>query len=179
MQKTWKQIYEMACEELPHKLFNFGNERFILYRGFRISKLDGEYKWQDVRNDSFYTPVDPIITKHILDNGFFKTLTELMVHNDKERLYQLNKRADEIERETKGWTNKSSENYRNFKKSETVIIENLNLTPDQIDHRIEALNKKYMRNKNLYAKKRRVLKEERKEVEAQTVFYESRIKLYN
>jgi len=179
MQEHWQKIFKMACEEVPHRIFNFGNERAVIYRGFRISELNGEYQWQDVRYHSFYDKVDPIITEHILKNGFLKTLTELVVHNDNERLYQLDKRLGEIENEIKGWTNKSSENYRNFKKAEIGIISNIDLTPEQIDHRIDLLNRKYMKNKNLYAKKRRVLKEERGNADISIVFYKSRIKLYN
>lgn len=179
MQDLLKQIFDMACRELPHKILKCGGEEFVIYRGFRISNYKGEYKWQDVRNDSFYLPVDPIITNRVLEYGFFRTLTELMVHNDKERLYQLNLRITEIEQEVKHWTNKSSENYRNFKKLETETIENVNLTPEQIEHKIDAFNIKYTKNKNLYAKKRRVLKEERLIVESKIAFYKSRIKLYN
>ena len=179
MQEQYEKIFEMACEELPHRLFVFGSETAIIYRGFRISKVAGKYIWQDVRYDGFYDEVDPIITAHILKNGFIKTLTELMIHNDKERLYQLEQRVDEIERTIKYWTLESSKNYRNYKKSETGIISNLNLTKEQIDYKLENLHKRYIWRKNLYIKKRRVLKEERAVVETKIAFYQSRIRIYN
>ena len=179
MQQLYEKIFNMACEEIPHRVFVFGNERCVIYRGFKISELDGIYSWQDIRDNSFYDPVDPIITNQILKKGFVKTLTEMMVHGDKERLYQLQERVKEIDRTIKYWVNKSSENYRNQKKTETGILSNLKLTQEQIEHKLETLNKKYLKNKNLYVKKRRVLKEEREEVEAQVTFYKTRIKLYN
>jgi hypothetical protein len=179
MQEHWRKIFKMACEEIPHRIFIFGKEYAVIYRGFRISELEGKYEWKDMRRHSFYDKVDPVVTQHILKKGFLKTLTELMVHDDHERLYQLEKKVGDINSEIKYWTNKSSENYRHYKVSEVEIITNTMLETEQIEYKTELLNKKYIINKNLYAKKRRVLKEEKKKVGVQITFYKSRVKLYN
>ena len=178
MQKTYRKIFEMACKEFPHKHFVFILEEAVLYRGFKISLKEGVYYWQDTRNNGYYEPVDPLITENVLKRGLYKTLTLLVIHTDKEKIRSLDRGIFKIEREMQYWSLKSSEIWRAYKKNEKGIKSNVKLTNIQKTDKISILEKRYEHKKNLYIKKRKVLKEEQEQLEADHVFYKSRIKSY-
>lgn len=178
MQKMYSKIFKMACEELPHRHLVCVSEEFVMYRGFKISLKDGEYYWQDTRYTNYYEPVDPLITENIFIDGFYNTITQVMIHNDDEKMCEIGRETFSIEQQITYWSNKSSENWRIFKSQETGILSSLKLTTEQIEHKITILNAKYIKKKNLYIKKRGVLKQEREQLEADMAFYLSRIKSY-
>tara|TARA_R110000803_G_scaffold78075_1_gene143080 strand:+ start:6792 stop:7418 length:627 start_codon:yes stop_codon:yes gene_type:complete len=177
-QETHKKIFQMACGEFPHKHFTFNGEEAVLYRGFKISLKEGNYNWQDTRNDNNYQSVDPLITENILKRGFYVTLTLLMLHTDKEKMVRLDREIFERERQIKYWSGKSSEIWRTLKKQQKGIRENGNLSGTQKKQKLSLLDRRYKRKKNLYIKKRKVLKEEQEQLEANHAFYVSRIKSY-
>ena len=178
MQNAHEIIFKIACEELPHKRMVLGNAESIMYRGFKISKEGGKYYWQDTRYNNYYEPVDPHITANILKEGFLKTLTEVRIYNDQEKVYQIEQEILEIERSIGYWIGKSYENWDAFKNQKTGILSNLKITPQQIEHKLTVLNKKYLQKKNLYMKKRGVLKEERARLKTEKTFYLSQIQIY-
>lgn len=178
MQRMYRKIFKMACEELPHRHHVFITEEAVMYRGFKISLKDGKYYWHDTRYTNYYEPVDPLITENVLIDGFYNTITLVMIHNDDDKMCEIRRETFNIEQQIKYWVNKSSENWRNFKKQEVGILSNLKLTPEQIEHKITVLDSKYLRKKDLYIKKRGVLKQEREQLEADMAFYLSRIKSY-
>lgn len=178
IQETYRKIFKMACREFPHKHFIFIGEEAVLYRGFKISLKEGVYYWQDTRNNSYYEPVDPLITENVLKRGVFKSLTLLMLHTDEEKIRHLNRSLFERERQISHWSKKSSANWRTLKRNEKGIRSNSKLTQQQKQDKLLLLDNKYFHRKNLYIKKRRVLKEEQEQLEVDHSFYLSRIKSY-
>jgi hypothetical protein len=178
VQQAYQQIFEMACKELPHKHHKFKGEEYVMYRGFKVSLKCNKFYWQDTRYTDFYEPVDPFITENILIEGFYTTITNVMTHNDNEKVYNISIELFNISEQVKFWVNKSSENWRSFKSQETIMLSNTKLTQDQIEHGKNVFNNKYLEKKNLYIKKRGVLKQEREQLEADKAFYQSRIKSY-
>ena len=178
MQETYKKIFEMGCREVPHRHFDFVLEEAVMYRGFKISLKEKVYYWEDTRNSNYYDPVDPVITENVLKRGFFIGLTLLMIHTDEEKLHVLGRDIFEMDEQINYWVIKSSENWRNLKSQEKGIKLSPKLDPVQKESRIQLLTKKYHEKKNLYIKKRRVLKEEQEQLEADHAFYSSRIKSY-
>ena len=173
MQETYKKIFEMACREVPHRHFNFMQEQAVIYRGFKISLKGGTYHWEDTRNSNYYELVDPVITENILKRGFFIGLTLLMIHTDEEKVHILKRDIFQRGEEINYWTSKSSENWRNLKNQEKALQLNSKLDPVQKQSRLQLLTKKYYEKKNLYVKKRKVLKEEQEQLEADHAFYSS------
>lgn len=178
MQEIYRKIFKMACKEFPHKHFIFNIEEAVLYRGFKISLKKEVYYWQDTRNSNYYEPVDPLITKNVLKRGFYTALTLLMIHTDEEKIQLLNRDIFDIEKQISYWSLKSSENWRISKRNEKGIRSNDNLNNRQKQDKLFLLTNKYSLMKNLYIKKRRVLKEEQEELEGDYTFYLSRIKSY-
>ena len=178
MQDIFKQIFELAIKERPTILQSFSHEEAILYKGFKISKIKNDYKWEDTRYDNYYEPVDPKITEKVLENGFIKTLNEVMHHNDLDKVLNIHREVEKIDAEVSYWTKESTKLWNEFNNKSKKIEE------DEVDKgkketRISALRKKYERDKSLYQKKRRVLAEEKEEIRKDLVFYETRIKMYN
>lgn len=180
MQETYKKIYEMALEEVDRPPFNFQTEQVIIHKGFRASKtIDGVYDWKDVRFDDYYEEVDPLITEKVLELGFVNTLTLVMIHNDADKLIQLNRRVININKEIEYWVNMSTEIYNNKRKSISSINRNKKLSGDSKKKKIASTNTKYEKQRKLFEKKRRILKEEKDDVKIDQTFYSNRIKSFN
>lgn len=179
MQETYKIIYEMAEAEVPRPPFDFHTEKAIIHKGFRISKtIEGEYDWKDVRFDDYYEEVDPLITEKVLELGFVNALTLVMIHNDHDKLVKLNRRVINIDKEIEYWVNMSTAIYNARRRQITII--NKSLTSEDSKRRKKiALNKKYEKDKILFEKKRRILKEEKDEVKIDYTFYNNRIRNFN
>ena len=179
MQDTLEKVFNLAVEELPLRHFRFIDHECVIYKGFKISLKKGEYNWEDVRYSNFYEKVDPLITENILKLGFSLTLTKVMLHKDKDKLLEINREIEKINMEVNYWTKRSTENWNKYKKKETEIKNNTDLSNEIIDKILESISNKYHKDKELFKKKRRVLKQEREEMMANFIFYESRIKIYN
>tara|TARA_R110002074_G_scaffold189465_2_gene355244 strand:+ start:10496 stop:11041 length:546 start_codon:yes stop_codon:yes gene_type:complete len=180
MQDTYKRIYEMATEELSRKPFNFQNETTFIYKGFRISKsIKGVYDWKDVRFNDYYDEVDPLITEKVLELGFVDALMLVMIHNDQDKLIQLERRIINIDKEIEYWVKMSTEIYNDKRKELTKITKSKTLKPETKEKRKATLEKKCEKYKALYEKKRRILKSEKDDIKADIVFYSSRIKSFN
>jgi len=180
MQEIYRQIYEMAVEEVPRPPFDFHNEKAIIHKGFRISKnKDGEYDWKDVRFDDYYEQVDPLITEKVLELGFMNALTLVMIHNDQDKLIQLNRRVISIDKEIEYWVNRSTEIFNEKKKSVSAISRSKTLSKATKKKRLDTANRKYDRERRLFEKKRRILKEEKDDVRIDQTFYSNRIKSFN
>jgi hypothetical protein len=180
MQGIYKQIYEMALEEVDRPPFNFHTEQVIIHKGFRVSKtIDGVYDWKDVRFDDYYEEVDPLITEKVLELGFVNALTLVMIHNDADKLIELNRRVINIDKEIEYWVNKSTEIYNNRKKAISTINRSETLSKETKRRRLTSADKKYDRDRRLFEKKRRILKEEKDDVKVDQIFYNNRIKSFN
>lgn len=179
MQDILRQIFDMAVKELPDRYQTFHNEEAVLFKGFKISKDKDGYHWYDTRYSNYYEPVDPKVTENILENGFSFTLTEVMLHNDKDKVLTLAREIEEKDNLIVYWTSESSKLWANYNKRRKSVNENEELSKAEKDKKKASLKKRYERKKNLYQKKRRVISEERDELKADKKFFESRLKLYN
>jgi hypothetical protein len=179
MQDVLEKIFLMATEELPHKVFNFGGEQTVLYKGFRISKKRGKYFWFDTRYDGYYDPVDPIITNNILQEGFYVTLNKLMVHNDRERLHDIVSEIETLNNRIQKWIDKANENWNAFLRQRKGIRASERMSDSQKKEKIKRLKKAQERKKKVYQKKRRVLREQKQKLESDRAYYVSRIKSIN
>tara|TARA_R110002167_G_scaffold331706_1_gene538422 strand:- start:68181 stop:68738 length:558 start_codon:yes stop_codon:yes gene_type:complete len=179
MQETLEQIFRIACRELPHKHHSFGDEEAVMYKGFKISKKDHTYFWEDTRYDGYYEPVDPLITERVLSNGFSKTLTQVMSHKDKDKLLKITREIEKIDKQKNHWIKKSTQNWNKYKIQKDLISKNTDLSNKDILEKTGSIELRYEKYKNLYKKKRRILKVEKEELMVNYHFYESRIILYN
>jgi len=178
MQDVYRQIFELACKELPYKRIVLGNSEAVMFRGFKISKQEDVYYWQDTRYNSYYEPVDPIITENILKQGFLKTLTLVRIYNNEEKIYQIDQEIIQIRKDIDLWTDKSRKNWEMFKNQETKILNDSRLTSQMRREKLADLNKQYLIKKAFYSKKRGVLKRERDHLKAEKIFYSSQIQIY-
>lgn len=179
MQKTFKKIFDKALKELPNRYHNFEKEDCVMYKGFKISRSNGLYNWQDTRYDDFYEVVDPLITSKILEQGFVKTLNEVMLHNDITKVRNLSKQIKKKDEKIAFWVKESTKIYTEYNSKKKTIQNNEKLSREERRKKLLNLSKKYEKVKNLYQKKRRVVHEEREELKTNKKFYESRLKLYN
>lgn len=167
MRDIYRQIFEMAIKEVPQNVFEWADEKVVIYKGFRISKKGDDYFWKDARYNDYFDPVDPVITEKILELGFKKTIIEVMKHTDKDKLLQLKREMERLDAEVKHWIGKSSAAYN---KMVSATKKNKN--------KAESEKKKYEKAKSRFAKKRGVLKSEKEALQADINFLESRIKIY-
>lgn len=169
----------MAKAEVPYPPFDFLTEEVIIYKGFRASKsIEGEYKWMDVRFDDYYEQVDPLITEKVLELGFVKALTLVMIHNDADKLIELERRIINIDKEIEYWVNRSTEIYNHRRREVTKINKNTTLSEDAKKKKKSSLNRRYEKDKILFEKKRRILKEEKDDIKIDHTFYNNRIKSF-
>ena len=176
MQDIYKRIFDLATQDRLTLLQDFPKEEAVMYKGFKISRSKGLYKWEDTRYDNYYEQVDPKITENVLSKGFVETLNEVMHHNDLEKVTNINRDVEKIDAEVNFWTKESTRIWNEFNNKKKKI------NKDEIDEgkkktRISALQSKYERDKVLFQKKRRVLAEEKEEIRKDLVFYETRIKM--
>jgi len=179
MEDRLKDIFNMAVRELPNKLHEFHGESSVLYRGFKISKTNDGYLWQDIRFSDYYEPVDPKITENVLSKGFTKTLTEVMRYSDEDKVLKIEREIEKLDNLISYWTSESSKLWAKHKKNMSAIDNNKDIPIEECVRRKQSTEKRYEYKKNLYQKKRRVIFEEREELKADLKFYKSRIKLYN
>lgn len=180
MQDTYKQIYEMAVREVDRPPFEFQSESVVIHKGFRVSKtIEGEYGWKDVRFDDYYEEVDPLITEKVLELGFVKALTLVMIHNDQDKLVELERRIINIDKEIEYWVGQATEIYNERKKAIRKINYSKTLSDATKKKRVASANKNYEKNKKLFEKKRRILKEEKDDVRVDQTFYSNRVKLFS
>jgi len=180
MQETYRKIYEMALSELAKPPFDFEDELVFIHKGFRIGKtIKGEYSWKDVRFDDYYEEVDPLITEKVLELGFVKTLTLVMIHNDRDKITELERRVININKEIEYWVNMATEIYNDKRKETAKVNRSKTLSPETKKKRKASLVKKYEKNKLLFEKKRRILKSEKDDVKIDHNFYSNRIKTFN
>lgn len=180
MQEIHRRIYEMALVEVARPPFDFLTEEVIIHKGFRICRTNkGEYHWKDARFDDYYEDVDPIITEKVLEIGFVKTLTLVMIHNDHDKLIELARRIVTIDKEIEYWVNQSTEIFNNRKRNVRSINQSKTLSNETKRKRIITANRKYEKDRKLFEKKRRILKEEKDDVRVDQTFYSSRIKAFN
>lgn len=158
-QEVLKSIFKLAKGELPHRVFEFSNEICVMFKGFKASICEGVYKFEDVRHSDYYEEVDPLIVNAILSQGFSKTLSEVMVHDDKMKVVKLRRHVINLNVEINHWVLASRENYAHYSNGEIT-------------------KSKYQRKRRLYAKKRSILKRKRADVEADIEFYSNRIKMF-
>lgn len=179
MQDIYKKIFDIAVKEKITLLQNFSYEQAVMYKGFKISRSKGIYKWEDTRYDNYYEKVDPKITEKVLVNGFIKTLNEVMHYNDLNKVLEIKREIEKVDAEINYWTKESTKiwNDYNNKLKKLEADEKVNKVKKEIE--TSAIKKKYEREKNLYQKKRRVLAEGREEIRKDLVFYETRIKMNN
>lgn len=170
MEDIYEQIFEMAIKEVPNQHFRWEGEEVVIYKGFRISKKDGEYFWKDARHSDYFDPVDPDITEKILEIGFKKTIIEVMRHTDKDRLLDLKRKMEKLDAETKYWVKEASKAYNKMIKK----------TKNEVDqNKIKAAKSKYEKDKSKFLKKRGVVKSEKDALQSDIDLFESRIKMYN
>ena len=179
MQDTLKKIFEMAILELPRRHQTFHDEEAVLYRGFKISKKNKLYYWQDTRYSNYYEPVDPKITEKVLENGFVITLTQVMSHNDKEKILDLTREIEKKDALIAYLAKESTKLWTSYIKKRTLINKDNKIQDEVKKTKKDTLKRRYEKKKNLYQKKRRVISEEREELKVDLKFFESRIKLYN
>lgn len=179
MQEIYKRIYEMATLELAMPPYDFGGEEAFIHKGFRVSKtIDGEYSWKDVRFDDYYEEVDPIITEKVLELGFINALFLVMIHNDHDKIVKLNRRAISIDLEVEHWVSMATTIYTEKNRNINKLNRSKTISEETKKKRKASLIKKYERDKLLFEKKRRILKEEKDEIRADIEFYYSRIKAF-
>jgi hypothetical protein len=179
MQETYKKIYEMAESELAGHPYDFGTESVYIHKGFRVSKsIKGEYSWKDARFDDYYEEVDPLITEKVLELGFVKALTLVMIHNDHDKLVQLARRVINIDKEIEYWVTMATEIYNERRGEMAKVNRSKTLSPETKKKRKISLDRKYKRSKALFEKRRRVLKSEKDDVKVDHVFYSNRIKTF-
>lgn len=170
----------MALKEVDRPPFDFFNEMAIIHKGFRVSRtIDGVYGWKDVRFDDYYESVDPLITEKVLELGFVKALTLVMIHNDHDKLVELNRRVININKEVEYWVNRATEIYNDRKRAISKINKSKTLSSETKKKRLASANKRYTKDRKLFEKKRRILKEEKEDVKVDQVFYSNRIKSFN
>ena len=175
-QDTNRQIFYLACRELPNKIHTTGNqEECIFFKGFKISRINNYYIWEDIRYDDYYEPVNKFITQNILKEGFCKTLTKVMVHNDIEKLENLTRDVEKLNAQINYWVKKSMKNWNRYKEQKTGIINNETLSEDEKKEKLRILIGRHDKNKDLYSKKRRVLIEEKDNLKADISFYKVRV----
>lgn len=180
MQEIHKTIYDMAVAELSQSPFDFQNELVFIYKGFRISKsIKGIYDWKDVRNNDYYEEVDPLITEKVLEIGFVKALLLVMIHNDHDKIIQLERRVINIDKEIEYWVNQSTEIYNERRRDSNKVNRSKTLSFETKEKRKTLLAKRYIKDKALFEKKRRILKEEKDDIRIDHVFYSNRIKTFN
>jgi hypothetical protein len=177
-QDIHREIFYLACHELPNRIHTFKGEEVIFYKGFRISRLDHVYQWQDIRYNDYYEPVNKFVTDNILKSkdGFCRTLVKVMAHNDLEKLDNLKRDIEKLNAQTAYWVKKSSENWSRRVSQRKGITNNETLSDEEIKDKLIKLNNKYNNNRLLYEKKRNILKEEKEDIQADIVFYNSRIR---
>lgn len=180
MQDTYKKIYEMAVSEVERPPFDFEKESVVIHKGFRIGRtIEGEYSWKDVRFDDYYEEVDPLITEKVLELGFVKALTLVMIHNDHDKIIELERRIINIDKEIEYWVGESTQIYNEKKRETAKITRSKTLSPETKKKRKASLQKRYDKNKRLYEKKRRILKEEKDDIRIDHSFYSNRIRNFN
>ena len=179
MQSIYKKIFEIAVAELPEKHYIFIGEEAVLYRGFKSSKSNKSYNWQDTRFSNYYEPVDPKITENILLKGFTKTLTEVMIHNDKDKLLTISREICEKDALIAYWAKESTRIWAEYSKKIRVLNKNEKIKDEVKKKRKSSAKKGYMKKKSLYNKKREVIHKERLELKEDIKFFEARIRLYN
>lgn len=177
MQEDFKEIYNLAVKELPHKIHLFKGEKAVMHLGFKSSLKDKTYYWQDTRYSNYYEPVDPKITKKVLERGFCNTLTEVMKHADKERVLNIAREIEKKDALIGYWTKESSKLWTEYNKKRLLI--NKNSVDEVKKQKKDLLKKRYEKDKSLYQKKRRVIMEERDDLKGDLKFFQTRIKLYN
>ncbi|MGB3491890.1 MAG: hypothetical protein WBA57_04130 [Elainellaceae cyanobacterium] len=169
----------MASSELARPPYDFGSDNAFIHKGFRVGKsVKGEYSWRDVRFDDYYEEVDPLITEKVLELGFVKALTLVMIHNDHDKIIQLDRRIININNEIEHWVVMATEIYNEKRRETAKINRSKTLSPETKKKRKATLMKKYNKNKALFEKRRRILKAEKDDVKIDRNFYSSRIRAF-
>lgn len=179
MQDIFRDIFQMAIQELPDRHYTFVGEEAVIYKGFKISLKEGVYYWQDTRYDDFYEVVDPKVTENVLSKGFSITLNEVMLHNDHDKVLNLSREIEKKDALIAYWAKESTKLWTTYNKRRTLINKDEKEDEKTKLSRKATLKKRYEKKKNLYQKKRRVISEEREELKNDKKFFENRIKLYN
>lgn len=179
MQDTFEKIFNIAIKDVPNNHFVFSGEEAVIYRGFKISKTKRGYKWQDTRYSDFYEVVDPKVTENVLEKGFSVTLTEVMLHSDRDKVLVMGREIEEKDSLIAHWAKESTRLWTDYSRKRNNINKDIK-TEDEVKRVKKAsLKKRYEKKKALYQKKRRVITEEREDLKADLKFFESRLKLYN
>jgi hypothetical protein len=179
MQEVYKQIYDMAEEEVNLAPFDFGGEKVIFYKGFRSSKSsDGSYGWKDMRHDEYYEDVNPLITERVLEVGFKDTLTEVLIHDDYDKIVKLNRRVIAINSEITFLVKKSIEAYNQNKRLLREITYNPDLTDLIKEQRLEVISIKHEKRRKSLKHRRRFLRTEKDAINKEVIYYKERIKHY-
>lgn len=179
MQDIYKKIYEMAALEIELPPFDFGAENAFIHKGFRISKtIKGEYSWKDVRFDDYYEEVDPLITEKVLELGFVKALTLVMIHNDHDKIIQINRRTINIDMEINNLVIMATNSYNEKRRNTSKVERSKTLSEESKKKRKVNLIIRLEKSKALLEKRRRILKSEREDLKIEQAFYTGRIKAF-
>lgn len=179
MKDILEQIYRKAKEELPLHYHEFKGESAIMYKGFKVSRSSEGYKWEDMRYSNYYEEVDPRITEEIIRTTFSKTISDVMNHDDKEKITFLKRDIVDTNNLIQLWTKESTYLWNNYKKKIKGIESDKKLTYEIKDKRKVGATAKYNTKKALFQKKRKVLSEKKDCLNADLKFFEARVKSNN
>lgn len=87
--------YSEAIDYGSPEFKNYSGSRFIIYKGFKITLVDNEYKMEDTRKSDFYSEVTKFDLKFFNKHGFIKAC-DLLMH--KRNILRVKKYTKILER---------------------------------------------------------------------------------